>query len=248
MANMLKQTTEEIMRQSLRDKDIILHSGVAEEVSEIMEGVTLDRAGLQSGLTQILQGTKGNPLNAILNLIGFKLVSTSIARRELDELLEDAMVETEDASKLLSFIRLDEGTIREAADRLARTLGALEKDWAREQQEQREQIFQLQAELDNARQQMEAEKAQEERRRVMVAEQVQYMLSVHGRDGELTCLLTELLEDLECAVCWEAGEDTPSEAAMFSTLKCDAPESRKMKPCVLSGDKVLVKGLKFRAS
>ena len=247
MANTLKQTAEEIVRQSMRDQGITQRFDMADGISGIMEGVTVDRKNLQDCLSRILQGNTVNPINALLRLFGFRLVSNNGAQKELDSLLSLSSIEAEDSGRLLSFVKLDEKTMRGAADKIAQSLGSLQRQWSEERQAQLERVNAMQADIDSMRQSQEQTLAQAERQRVLIAEQVQYMLSLQGKNGSMTGPLTELMEDLDLTVCWDAGDGALPEAAMYSTLKCDAPENRKMKPCILAGGRVLVKGLKFTA-
>ena len=247
MANTLKQAAENIVRQSMREKGVTQRFDMAEGIAKLLEGVTVDRKNLQSCIDQILQGNNNNPLNALLNLFGFNLVSRNGAQKELDQMLSDATIEAKGSDSLPSFFQLDEKATRDAADQISQFLSGLQTQWTEEQQTLINRMNLMQAEIDSMRQQQEQTQAQAERQRVLIAEQVQYMLSVQGKDGGMTAHLTELLEDLELTVCWDAGDGAFPEAAMFSTLKCESPASRKMKPCITTDSKVLVKGLKFTA-
>ena len=247
MANSLKRTAEETIRQSMRENGVTQSYGITEAVADMMDSVQVDRTGLMNSLTQIVQGNSANPLNALLDLFGFRLIRKNAAQRELDGLLAMDAIETGGTGSLMSYLCLDEGAARAAADRMTKNIGEDQRLRAEEQHEQLERVNMMQVEISRLRQELEQLQAQTDRQRTMIAEQIQYILSQLGPQDPQTRLLTELMDDMELTVCWDSEGREISEAGMFSTLRCKDPEGKRIKPCILAGDRVLVKGLKFIA-
>ncbi|MBR5110040.1 MAG: hypothetical protein IK099_07580 [Clostridia bacterium] len=220
--------------------------GVSACVSNALASVTVDRDYLAQRIAQILDGNHANPINALLGIFGLKIVSKNGAMQELDSLMNENLVVEADTGTQVSFLRLNEAAIRTAADQMAQNLRKIEDQWREETAARQEEANKLRIELDQSRQETEAQRSALTRQRQAAAEQIQYILSILGPEKNKTSdMLGELLEDLNLTARWNADGTSLLESAMFSVLKCSGPESRKMKPCILSEDGVMVKGLRF---
>ena len=95
MANSLKRTAGETIRRSMRDNGVTQSCGITEAAADMRDSVQVDRTGLMNSLTQIVQGNSANPVNALLDLIGFRLIRKNAAQRELDGLLAMDAIEAD---------------------------------------------------------------------------------------------------------------------------------------------------------
>lgn len=245
----MKQKATDIVREAARKKGISQTGGVMGCVPELMEAVEIDSEYIRNRVETELNKKTGNPVNALLRLLGLRIVNTRKATEELG--LEDAhsftigFQDPDDPAE--SMLKLNEQKFTASSERIAAELSAAESSFLEERRKSKEQGSVIFGELDKKNQECAQLKADLMGQKAAVMERTQYMLSVLGRDSGSPILeqLTEMLEDIGVSVHWEAGGTPFSDSAMFTELKCENPGSRRMKPCLASEDAVLMKGIRF---
>ena len=245
----LKASAEQIVRESLRENSVTGDYGAAEAAGGLLSAVQMDRAQLKACVLKALTGSGGNPLNALLGLFGLRIVSPKNAARDLDALLESpaapALVEDTEG-QLLGFFMLDGTAARQAMDRLSQGLHEAEESGRQATAAQQAAFNRQAAELDESREECAALRAEAARLRQTMAEQLQYLLGLAGPEHtKVGDRLEEMLDDLDLRAAWSAEDGPAPEAAMFTVMKCDDPEARRGKPCILSPYGVYVRGLRF---
>lgn len=233
----MRETASEIVRGALREKGVLGNTEVLQAIPDVVGSVKINEAGLRKVLERILESR--NPLNALLGVLGFRLVNT----RRLGE-REGIGLEANGKSpdRLLT---LDRERLEAAVEKMAGALAAGEKTSGDEIGALRERHSQLCQELEGARQETAQISREYDAARQAVAERVQYVLSLSGGEAPVLEQLTELLSDLELEAVWPEGGAEGADPALFTKLKAADPDRHRGKPCVRGGGRVLVKGVCF---
>lgn len=227
----------EIVRGTLREKGMAGNTEALRVIPDAVGSVKVDEAGLQKVLEQILESH--NPLNALLGVLGFRLVNTRRLGGQSGVGLEAS------GQGLERLLAVDEHQLRAAVEKMAEALAAGESASGDEIRALQAKHNQLCQDLESTRQERAQISREYDAARQAVADRVQYILSLSGpadRDGLVAEQLAELLSDLEMEAVWPEGSADP---ALFSQIKMEDPERHKGKPCIRSGGQVLAKGICF---
>lgn len=237
----IKETAAEIVKDVVRRGEVRQTAGVLELLPSVVESVVVDREYIRQCISR--GPSKNNPINALLGLIGLRLVSTDSPVW----MVEKGSSGPVDASLMNDFLKIDSDRLSPAATEISGVLAAAESDNRKELQSGQEHASRVHGELDRINQKYNQLSVDFENQRKAVAERTQYILSQCGDGAESTLAeqVSELLDDLEIQVYWSAEGAPLSAGAMFSTMKCAPGTKRHDKPCLLCGDTVLAKGLKF---
>ena len=245
----MKQKATEIAREATRKKGISQTTEIMSHVPELIEAVEIDSEYIRNKVETELNKKTGNPVNALLRLMGLRIVSTRKATEELG--LEEEQSFTigfdEADGHMESMLKINQEKLSASSDKIADALSSVEANFRDERRKSKEQGSAVFVELDKKTQECAQLNADLLGQKTAVMEHAQYMLSLLGEDTDspLAEQLTEMLEDIGVYVYWKA-EDAPfSDSTKFTELKCDNPGSRRMKPCLASEDAVLMKGIRF---
>ena len=240
----------EITKDVIRGGNVDGPADVLELVPETLSSVVVDRGYIKSCIERELNRSTANPINALLKLIGLRIVRT---RAEIDG-LSDAITEGRGVElrqsgngDLDSFLMLDADVLRSAIMKMADALSRTERERCEEREAEREKYELAHGELTRASARAEQLTADLADIRKTVAERAQYMLGHAGQGAsspEIDQLL-ELLDDLDMKVYWDASQAPFTESSMFSVLKVPDLTGRRPRPCVVWSGTVLAKGLKF---
>lgn len=247
----MKQKATEIARESARQSGITQTTEIMGYVPELIESVEIDSEYMRKKVENELNKKTGNPVNALLRLMGLRIVSTRKATEELG--LEEDQSFTigfdESDGRVESMLKINQKKLSASSEKMAAALSAVESNFREERQKSKDQNSIIFGELDKKTQECAQLNADLVGQKAAVMEHAQYMLSLLGKnaDSSIAEQLVEMLEDIGVYVYWEAEEVSFSDAAMFTELKCENPESRRMKPCLASEDAVLMKGIRFVA-
>lgn len=244
----IKQKATEIAREAARQKGISQTTEVMGYIPEVIEAVEIDSEYIRRRVEDELNKKTGNPINALLRLMGLRIVSTRKAAEELG--LEEEQTFTvgfdgEDG-QMESMLKLNEKKLAASSGKIAAALSGIETSFREERRTSKEHCSVIFTELDKKTQECAQLSADLLGQKNAVMERTQYMLSLLGKDADSPVAeqLTEMLEDLGVTVYWQA-DAAFSGTAMFTELKCDNPDSRRMKPCLADKDAVLMKGIRF---
>ncbi len=252
----IKQRAGDIVRDAVREREIASNVKVLGYVPDMLDSVSIDTRYILSCVDNELNKRTANPLNALLGLFGLRIVhpknTISDLSAEFGSGTESGVtLEVEDNSKMASFLRVDEAQLKSAIGKMADELRQVESDQQSMQHSLREQNASLHKEMDKASGQLTQKSTDLNYQRNAVAERAQYMLSLVGESPSDTTMcdqIKELLADLELSAHWTTTSIEQKETAMFSILKCDEPEKRRNKPCIMSGSDVFLKGVRFVAN
>lgn len=233
----VRDAAVEIVRGTLREKGMTGNTEVLRAIPDAVGSVKVDESGLQKVLERILESR--NPLNALLGVLGFRLVNTRRLSGHSGVGLEAS------GQGLERLLAVDERQLRAAVEKMAAELAAGESASGDEIRTLQAKHNQLCRELEGVRHERAQISREYSAARQAVAERVQYILSLNGpadRGGPVPEQLTELLSDLEMEAVWPEGSADP---VLFSQIKTEDPERHKGKPCIRSGGQVLAKGVCF---
>jgi len=245
----MNQKVTEILQEAARQKDISMTTDVMGCIPDLIESVEIDSEYIRKKVETELNKKTGNPINALLKLMGLRIVRTRMISDELG--LGDAesftidFEETDENQE--SMLKIDPEKLALSSGKMAATLAAVEAGIYDERRKYKEQGGVVFGELDKKTQECNQLSADLHGQRAAVMEHTQYMLSVLGRDSDspIAAQLVEMLEDIGVTVYWEAEQSPFSNSAMFTELKCENPESRRIKPCLANEETILMKGIRF---
>lgn len=243
----MKQKATEIVREAVRQNALSQTAEAMGYVPELIESVEIDSEYMRKRVETELNRKTGNPLNALLRLLGLRIVSTRRAAEELGLEEEESFTigVEQSGGNMESMLKINPAKLTQASGKMALALSAVESGSREERQKSRDQYGLLFGELDRKTKECEQLSADLAGQKAAVMEHAQYMLSLLGKedDSPIAKQLVEMLDDMGVRVYWEA--EGFSDAAMFTELRCDEPGSRHKKPCLASEDAVLLKGIRF---
>ena len=248
----LKAQTAEIVRQTIRQEGIVQTASALDYIPELIGAVEFDLEHFQNIVIAELNKKTGNPVNAILGLLGLRIISTKDPLRTLGLEDDDAEIVSDgdcsSAGNIRAMMKINQDKFEAATSKMTCALAEVEKQTEERRQAVRSESSQLYMQLEKAQQSYEQLTIDHNSQRNAVLERVQYMLGLCGPeacDTPMAQQLTELLDDLDVQAYW-SNQDAPfSESAMFTTLRCEDTTKRRAKPCLANGQEVLLKGVKF---
>ena len=237
----MKQVVAELVGDEVRSGKVIRNADVLRVLPLLAEAIHVDKMKLKGKIRDSLleEGTY-NPLNVILGIIGFRIVS--------EDGMPDRVVSYKSTQdKLDDFLLVDEEKFREALTEISGRLQETEQENHKQEEAQNDRIMQMSFNLENVTNELNENRQELAYMRQSVAEQVQFMLADLGREQEDSAVGNGL-KDILAAVNVEAVWEAEDESGMFTVLKTERLQTSKNKPCMVSGGKVLVKGLRFIAA
>ncbi len=234
----MKQVVTDLVGEEVRSGRVIKNADVLRYLPELAEAIHVDKMKLKGKIRDSLleEGTY-NPLNVILGIIGFRIVSE-------DGMADRVVSYKSTQDKLDSFLLVDEEKFREALARISGQLQVSEQEERDLEASVNERIMQMSLNLENVTNELNESRQELDYLRQSVAEQVQFMMADCGsaqRESGTGQGLEYILGALDVEAVWEAEQ----EAGMFTILKTEHPEQCRNKPCMMHEGKVLVKGLRF---
>lgn len=247
----MKQKAIEVAREAGRQTGLTQSADIMNHVPVLIESVEIDSEYIRQRVETELNRKTSNPINALLRLMGLRIVSTRRATEELGLEEEPSYTIGFDARNghTESMLKLNEEKLVAASSQMAASLFAVEDSCREEHRKLKEQGTAAFGALDQKNQECAQLSADLLGQKNAVMEHAQYMLSLLGRDVDspIAEQLTEMLEDIGVRVYWDSEGAPFSKGAMFTELKCENPAARRMKPCLADEETVLMKGLCFIA-
>ncbi len=251
----LKTQTAEIVRQAVRQEGIVQTASALEYIPELIGSVEFDLEHFQNIVIAELNKKTGNPVNAILGLLGLRIISTKDPLKTLGLEDDDAEIVADgnccSTRNIHAMVKLNQDKFEATASKITCALAEVEKQSEERRKAGRSESSQLYMQLEKVQQSYAQLTIDHNSQRNAVLERVQYMLGLCGPeacDTPMAHQLTELLDDLDVQVYWANQEAPFPESVMFTTLKCEDTTKRRAKPCLTNGQEVLLKGVKFVAA
>lgn len=247
----IRQKAAEVVRDAVRDSNLVRTAELLNQVPEMLECIELDRGHILQCVNAELRRRSSNPFNALLGVFGLRIVSTTSTMRHVADRLDMAepqrvQVMSGEADEAL--VRLNAERLQQSLNGMIASLAKLEKEQNQRDAEGRDRDSLLHSELDKSTREAEQLRVDLTGQRKMVADRLQYMLSLCADDPEspVAQQVAELLEDMDIQVYREGQEAPFAEDAMFTVLTVGPGERRRGKPCLVYGGQILCKGLKFQ--
>lgn len=247
----LTREAAELVRKLVREGGVIGSAEVLDCVPELMSSVVMDRVYIKNSIQQVLNRTTANPINALLKLVGLRIVRTSSEADNLSGVLAaepQVEVRVSGAGNLDSFLKLNTDTFRDGLQKMADVLNRQEASRREARDADRAQYELAHGEFTRASAQASQLTSDYEDARRSVAERAQIMLGQVGPEGDgspMIAQVLELLDDLSMKAYWSSADAPFTESAMFTTYKVHDTSTRRPRPCIVCDGAVLAKGLKF---
>lgn len=241
----LKYTAQEAVREEVRKGYLTKTKDILEIFPDVIDTVQVDKQEMRTSVERCL--STSNPINAILNLFGMQIIQKE---KTIDSLLgsgsTDRAVVSTDENCHTSWLTLNDTKFHAVLGQMAQKLLDLEKQTQRDRDAERtrgDDLFDKYGKLTKEHDVLKATMESNER---MVAERVQYMLFVSGKENtDHNEQLIEMLKDLEIEVYWDCTEAPFTDAAMFTDLFVDDEATAGIKPCLVRNGTVYIKGLRL---
>lgn len=249
----MNHQTAEIVREAVRKGEITQTASVMSHIPELLSAVEIDSEYMRKRVENELNRKTGNPINAVLGLMGMRIVRTKNAAKSLGLAEEDIFTVRTDKNNrgAESMLKINKNALGSVSEKMVQKLADVEKTAREDRQKSRDDISKVFAELDKATRECSQLSADLAGQRNAIMERAQYMLSLMGEqsaESEIGRQIIEMLEDIGVIVYWTSENAPFADSAMFTELKCDDPQQHHMKPCLASSDAVLIKGIRFAAN
>lgn len=241
----LRFAVQEAVREEVRKGYLTKTKDILEILPEIIDTVQIDKRKMRTSVERCL--STSNPINAILNLFGMQIIQKE---KTIDSLLSsesmDSAVVESDESYHVSWLVLNKTKFHTVLGQLAQKLLDLENQIQRDYDAERTRGDNLFDKYGKLTKEHDVLKATMEANERMVAERVQYMLFVSGKEETAhNGQLIEMLKDLGIEVYWDCIEAPFTDAAMFTDFSVDDEAAAGTKPCLVRNGTVYVKGLRL---
>lgn len=247
----MRRQTAEIIRKAVRQGEITQTASALSHIPDLLGAVEIDSEYMRKRIESELNKKTGNPINALLGLLGMRIVKTKNATESLGLEEEDIFTVRIDKNVrgVESMLKINRQSLIRTSEKMVQELSDVEKTVREDRKKSREDSSRVFTELDKKALECSQLSADLAGQRNAVMEHAQYMLSLMGEqaaaESEIGQQIKEMLEDIGVFVYWTADGAPFSDSSMFSELKCDSLERHHMKPCLASGDAVLIKGIRF---
>lgn len=240
------QFAKEVVTAEIRKGNLVKGKEILNMLPELMATVHIDWKKMRSSIEQCLSTT--NPLNAVLKLFGVQLIKkekiiTSLLNSSLEENGVSIQVDNSHAER---WITLNPNEFKAIVETIAQKLFELETQANQKYDEEKRRGDELFGKYEKLSKEHNELKYSAETSEKLIAERIQYILSLTGKDtvSDNTQLI-ELLKDLNIEVYWDSAEAPFTDAAMFTEYVVDDEVHTGTKPCLVRNDSIFVKGLRF---
>lgn len=240
------QFVKEVVTEEIRKGNLVKSKEVLTMLPELIDTVHIDRRKMRSSIEQCL--STANPLNAVLQLFGVQLIKKEkTITRLLNSSSEENGVSIQvDDSYAKRWLTLNPKEFRAIVEKIAQKLFELETQANQAYNEEKQRGDELFEKYENLMKEHSELKYSTETNEKLIAERIQYILSITGKDAVSDNeQLIELLKDLNVEVYWNSVEAPFTDAAMFTEYVVDDEAHAGIKPCLVRNDSVFVKGMRF---
>lgn len=245
----LRQKSADITRSIIRSAYDVRETKQMEILPDIVTSVRLDRSYILECIKEnISVKSFFGLLNRLLDMLGLQIINI----RELKEHnadKPDIRLKPQNGAVSENFLSLDEKAYKDAAIKILDIICETEKKNNAKYSEMEKLFGQAREQLNSRTEELRQLRTDTDYMKKGIAERVQYILSLIGRDAEKTPVteqFPELLSDMGLSVQWADDENARDE--MFMTVKCTDASQQKEKPCIMSGNVILLKGMNFASN
>lgn len=229
---------QEILREQKKTGKLIRTVGALDGIAKAVSAVKVDKQYFAACIKKAMESK--NPLNAFFKLFGYRVIRNDAAK---------PLVEASPGSNtvLERMLCLDKPAMNRAVAEIVDILANVESEVEQQNTDMAQRYNDLVRLLEEERQKSARLQSVAQAQVKMAAERAQYMLGLSGSDDEQSPIvkqINELLADLGISVHWSAEGASASDAAMFTVME-GGGELRGIKPCLMHGEEIIVKGVRF---
>lgn len=242
----VKQFVDETVKEEIRKGNLIKSKDVLLMLPELIDTVHIDKKKMRGSVEKCL--SSNNPFNSLLNLFGVQLIKKE---RTITKLLNSGVDYSDvdvkiDDSYAKHWLTLNPGQFRAIVEKIAGKLYELETQANQSYDEEKSRGDELFGKYEKLTREYNELKYSAESNERMVAERIQYILSLGGKEASSENeQLIELLKDMNIDVYWDCNDAPLTDAAMFTEYAVDEEAMTSIKPCLVRRDAVFVKGMRF---
>ncbi len=243
----LRQRSTDITRSIIRGADDVTEARPLELLPDIVMSVRLDRSYILDCIKKNISGKSlFGLLNRLLDMLGFQIINVKELREHNADKPDIRLKKPEDETVSGNFLTLDEEAYKTAAAKMLDVIDSSAKKNKAKYSEMERLFGQAREQLNSRTEELRQLRTDTDYMKKGAAERIQYILSLIGKNAEKTPVTeqtAELLGDMGLSAVW--ADDENAADGMFMTVKCSDPLQHNEKPCIISGNAVLLKGLKF---
>lgn len=240
------ELVEDMVKEEIRNGNLSKSKDVLCMLPEIVESVSIDENKVRESIEQCL--STSNPFNAFLNLLGVQLIKK---QKTINTLVESAVLQSEDSENIdksytKQWLTLNVKDFSSILLKVSQKLYELENQANEIYDDEKKRGDDLFVRYEKLVQEHNKLKYSCDMNEKMVAERIQYILSLGGKeevsDNEQ---LIELLRDLNIEVYWDSNDAPLDNTVMFAEYKVDDETMVSTKPCLIKDGTVYIKGMRF---
>ena len=243
----LNQQVTDMVRSTLRKEGYYSESGnVLLRIGDVVDSVSIDRKRILNHVRQALNEGH-NPLNALLGLVGLRIVRPECAMREIGSTIGEesdpkVMVEeTEGAASIDSLLLINKEKALTAVERMALDLHEMSAAGSRTIDSIRDQMDKSHSEMERTGAELQQLRIDHQEILRQIAAWAQRVIVPDSGD-KMTENVMSLLGDMDISVYWDAEDSGFSQSAMFTTLRRSASYQGRNQPCIVKDGQILLKG------
>ena len=240
------ELTNAVVKDEIRKGRLVKSKDILTMLPELIDAVHIDETRLRNSVEQCL--TTANPLNSLLKLFGVQLINKEaiLNRLHLSCGAQDSISVQMDDSYARYWFALDLEKFRAIVEKIAEKLFELETQANQTFDDERSRGDSLFIKYENLLKEHNTLRYSAEANEKMVAERIQYILSLSIKDPDPgNEQLIELLKDLNIEVYWDSTEAPFPDEAMFTEYVVEDATLVATKPCLVRNNAVYIKGMRF---
>lgn len=240
------QFVERVVTEEIRKGNLVNSKDVLTMLPELIDTVHIDSKKMKDSIDRCFSAT--NPVNAILKLFGVQFIKKEkVITKLLNLSFEQGDVTVQiDDSYAKRWLTLNPEELRVIVERIAQKLFELETQANQIYDDEKKRGDELFGKYEKLLKEHNELKYSAETNEKLIAERIQYILSLTGKDAVADNeQLVELLKDLNIEVYWDSADAPFADAAMFTEYAIDDEALASTKPCLIRNDSVFVKGMRF---
>lgn len=236
----IRTKTQDLVRDEMRSGKVARYADILGILPDVVAAIDVDKEVIANSIKQaIWDSSDSNPLNAILKILGLRLVSNRGLERDSQE----------QANTLDEALQMDKEKLSNAIRQMTNKLAEYETVSNQLDADNKKLICELNSQLNSETEKSRRASASYQGLRENIALRLQYMLLLIGQspsENPVYQQVFELMEDMQLTAFWSAEDNEYSEVEMFSVMKTDDISNHKTKPCLMHRGEVVVKGVLFK--
>ena len=232
----IKEKAYEIVQHFMRNNHIVKETILFSQIPDMLTSVTIDKEIVRKIVIEELENNSKNPLNVFLKLFGIRLIGRG---NKYDAESDFAGVRFNKA------LRIDEEKLNIALSQIAEFLSSKNNAFDKESLRLSEKYEDLRLEYNRYREDVENQISAYQIQTKSVAMHVQYLLALRRKEAGTSADYADLLsilESMEMTAIWPEETETKLLPKMFTMLKIGILSGAGVKPCIMLGQHILLKG------